>query len=423
VRLKTHTQLLPLYLTKPAATRGDWRHFDEVREVLEKDMAASGFFSLLPADPDREEKAAGTIDFSYWKKEGIKVLVQLSYGEESLSATVYDLTKERLKRYPPLRLSRQIDQDRRLAHQLADAIQQDFTGVPGIASLRIVYAQREKSEDPRLGEWISEIWVCDADGALPRQVTREKNYCVSPSFFPGRDEIYFVSYKGGQSKLCSCPIATGKVDPLLMMRGSQLLPAISSSGYLLAFISDAAGRPDLFIQTLDREKKARGKARQLFTAPRATQASPSFSPDAKQIAFVSDKDGVPRIYTLPILDPRATIKPQPRLITLKNRENTSPSWSPDGKKIAYSARSDGVRQIWCYDFETGEETQLTTGPENKENPSWAPDSLHLVYNTESDPVCELFVIDLHTLEPRQISSGGGQKRFPSWENAPARPHF
>jgi len=99
---------------------------------------------------------------------------------------------------------------------------------------------------------------------------------------------------------------------------------------------------------------------------------------------------------------------RPQLLTKKNRENTSPSWSPDGKMIAFSAKIDGVRQIWIYNFDTEEETPLTTGPQNKENPAWAPDSLHLVYNTDNEENGELFLINLNQKTPTQISRGPGQ---------------
>lgn len=159
-----------------------------------------------------------------------------------------------------------------------------------------------------------------------------------------------------------------------------------------------------------------GKARQLYSCPRATQASPTYSPDGKRLAFVSDKDGPPRVYVIDVIGSKETIRAHPKLLTVKNRENTSPAWSPDGTKLAYSAKVDGVRQIWIFDFLNLEERQLTTTPENKENATWAPDSFHLVYNTEAEDSSELYLIHLNQGEPILISKGSGQKRFASWEH-------
>jgi TolB protein len=168
----------------------------------------------------------------------------------------------------------------------------------------------------------------------------------------------------------------------------------------------------LFMQEFNPENGESGKPVQLFSYPRSTQASPTFSPDGSKIAFVSDKDGSPRIYLLPAVhfEKRAT----PTLLTKKNIENSCPSWSPDGKKIAFSAKTKGTRQIWIYDFDAGEEWQLTDGTGNKENPSWAPDSQHLVFNSTDGHVSELYLVNLNQPDVIKISSGPGVKHYPSW---------
>jgi len=181
----------------------------------------------------------------------------------------------------------------------------------------------------------------------------------------------------------------------------------------LAFISDATGRADLFIQKLDASGMLVGKPQQLFSYPGSTQASPTFSPDGSKIAFVSDKDGTPRIYIIPS-EITNNKRAKPVLLTKQNKENTCPNWSPDGKKIAYSAKTNGVRQIWIYDFEAEQELQLTTGPGNKENPCWAPDSLHLVFNSTDPDSTELYLVNLNQPEAVQITKGPGKKHYPTW---------
>ena len=68
-------------------------------------------------------------------------------------------------------------------------------------------------------------------------------------------------------------------------------------------------------------------------------------------------------------------------------------------------------QICVYDFYTGEELQVTTGPGDKENPVWAPDSLHVLYNSQG----QIYLINLNDPKPVAITSGPGEKRFPAWE--------
>jgi TolB protein len=406
VRLSTQANLTPVYLGKIHP------QFEELRSVLEFDLNASGFCATLPTRYDLENSFASSEKFNFllWRKEKIPFCFSLNVAQNRLELTAYNIEKGTLKKYPSVALERQA------IHKLADMLQKDLFGKEGIASLKLIYTNRTKNQTAKGLEWLSEIWVCDADGENARQITTEKSYCLSPYFIsPNSDEFFYVSEKSGQSKIYKASLSKPKGELLIDLKGNQALPSFSKKGLQMAFITDVAGRPDLFLQAFNSKGAVIGKARQLFSAPRATQATPTFSPDGKQIAFVSDKDGPPRIYVMNVGTPKDIKQPRPRLLTKKNRENTSPSWSFDGTKLAYSAKVDGVRQIWIYDFLTDQETQLTRGAENKENPSWAPDSFHLVYNTESEESCELYLIHLNQCEPIRINNKTGQKRFASWE--------
>ena len=420
VALPTRAPMTPIYLSRPHTdpSQYDWRYFDELRSILEFDFNASGYFSVVDRRDALEEsfhfpELRAGFDLTLWKKEKIPYALAIEVTQNRFHLTAFNIEKGTSKKYPDFPLSGKVEEDRKAIHRLADQLQKDLVGVEGIASLRIIHTRRVKKPDSN--DWISEVCLCDADGGGSRQITTEKSYCLSPAFLSSED-FYYVSYKTGQPKIYRASLSHPQGEPMVSLRGNQALPALTRKGNQMAFITDVAGRPDLFVQNFDSAGRMLGKARQLFSSPRATQASPTYSPDGKKIAFVSDKDGPPRIYLLDVTGAKETKRALPRLLTKKNRENTSPAWSPDGTKLAYSAKVDGVRQIWIYDFASEEETQLTTGPENKENPSWAPNNLHLVYNTESEDTCELYLLNLHNPVPIQITKGSGQKRFASWES-------
>jgi TolB protein len=400
VRLATRSPLKPIYVNA----------FDEEwRSILEFDLNAGGFCSVLdPRDELEQSLLKELFDIAPWKRGKISSCLAGKIVGGRLEMTAYNIEQGSSKKYPPIPL------ERRAIHQLADAIHKDLFGKEGIASKRLIFTKRTKNGTEKGHDWLSEIWVADSDGANAKQITHEKSYCLSPSFLPGgRGEFFYVSEKSGQSKIYKASLSNPKGELMIDLRGNQALFSLNRKANQIAFITDAAGRPDLFIQNLDEMGRMKGKARQFYSAPRATQATPTYSPDGKQLAFVSDKDGPPRVYLLNVVNSKESLKPV--LLTKRNRENTSPAWSPDGTKLAYSAKVDGVRQIWIYDFITQEELPLTTGGLNKENPSWAPDSFHLVYNTESDGACELYLIHLNQGEPIHIQTGSGEKRFASWE--------
>jgi TolB protein len=335
----------------------------------------------------------------------------------SLKVSVFNVQTGSLKTFSPIALTGDISQDRRQMHKIADGIHQALFNKEGIASSRLLFSWQMKNPKADGSEWISEIWECDWDGANARQLTHENSYCVTPVIAPrsatfNNDNFLYVSYKMGQPKIYIGSLKGGPGKRLIDLRGNQLLPTISPRRDKIAFICDAGGRTDLFLQPFHPESREVGKPVQLYSWPRSTQASPTFSPDGSKIAFVSDKDGGMRIYII------AAIPSEKRqnvlMISKQNRENSCPCWSPDGTKLAYSAKTNGTRQIWIYDFVTEEETQLTTGPGNKENPFWAPNSQHLVFNSTGNASSELYIVNLNQPDAVKISRGPGKKHYPTW---------
>ena len=406
VALPTQKTLNPVYVTEIHATPSEFdsSHLSNLRKIFLYDLNTSGISKVLSKKEHLEKSAVkAEIDVALWKKEKIPFVILFQVFDGRLRLNVFDIERAKAKEYPGLPLTGDLDQDRREVHRIGSLIQKDLFGNAGISMLKLIYAKRLKEK----GEWISQLWMCDADGGNDHSILSDEGYCVSPAFFPHEKSYYYVSFRDGQSKIYHANLGERESDVLITLRGSQVLPSVSRRGDQMAFITDAAGSPDLFIQNLAGGKPI-GKPKQLISAPKVTHASPTYSPDGKKIAYVSDKEGSPRIYVMDL-----SVR-EPKKITHINRENTSPSWSPDGRKIAYSAKVDGVRQIWVYDVETDTEEPITKGPENKENPSWAPDSLHLVYNTESNETCELYQLHINQGLPIRVSKGAHQKRFASW---------
>lgn len=409
VSLETETQLYPLYIydIRDKGKNFDSDYLQKIKKVLEYDFANDGYFMIIPRNEKMETSPIENLKMPY--------AIKATAENKTLHIEFLCRKEKKIIKLKLSQLQEKVAGDRQQIHNLHDHLLMTLFQKKGIASLKLIYTVRTPNplKNPK---WISEIWTCDYDGANPKQVSFERGYIVHPLFLPkDKNKILFVSYLHGQPKIYISALHPFSPAPLVQLRGNQLLPAISLSSEKLAFISDADGRPDIFMQRLKTNGFPNGKPVQIFSFPRATQASPTFSPDSDQIAFVSDKDGTPRIYMANAEANASNERPSAYMITKKNRENVSPSWSPDGTKLTFSAKTDGVRQIWIYDFSSGEEKQLTTNGGNKENPIWAPDGIHVVYNTEDKESSELYIINIQSPVPVQISNGSGRKRFPSWE--------
>ncbi len=425
VQLSSTSALSPLYVGKFGGTSSfDKDYLHQLEAVLAFDLSYNGVTKVVPSTEQKEqllskEDVKEAFHVPSWKSMGIPYLVKVKITGKTLEAYALSIQTGSLKHFMDVALTGDLNQDRRQIHKLADGVSKALFNKEGIASTRILYAVQLKETKADSGDWQSEIWECDWDGHNARQITKERSYCVTPVLVPASpqypaagDRFLYVSYKMGQPKIFIASIKEGVGRRLIDLRGNQLLPAISLQRDKVAFICDANGRSDLFLQPFNPATGEVGKPVQLYSYPRSTQASPTFSPDGSQIAFVSDKDSRMRIYTIP-----ATFqgkRSEAVLLTKQNNENSCPSWSPDGRKLAYSAKTGGIRQIWIYDFMTKEEKQLTFGPGNKENPVWAPDSTHMVFNSTDGSSSELYLVNLNQPDAFKITKGQGKKHYPTW---------
>ncbi len=424
VQLATASPLQTAYVGKTQTQNPvfDAAYIAQLENILAYDLNYNGSTKVAPRSTDKEQLISAkdaTIAFNptSWKNFGMGFAVLCHIEGRTLSVLALNVQTGSLKTFSDIALQGDLANDRRQIHKLADSLHKTFFGGDGIASSRILFAYQVKNSRPDGGEWISEIWECDWDGANARQLTHDNSYSVTPVIVPqnsryNNDRFLYVSYKMGQPKIYIGSLKGGEGRRLIDLRGNQLLPAISPKRDKVAFICDAGGRTDLFMQPFNPETGEVGKPVQLYSYPRSTQASPTFSPDGSKLAFVSDKDGGMRIYVIPAVssDKRANAQ----MISKQNRENSCPCWSVDGTKLAYSAKTNGIRQIWIYDFAAGEETQLTSGPGNKENPYWAPDSKHIVFNSTDNSSSELYVVNINQPEAIKISRGPGKKHYPTW---------
>jgi TolB protein len=427
VRLATESQLLPLYLSNFYEEQPgfDSTYVKKLENILNFDLSHNGMTLPVPHTSDRESQARKESfdqapNAQAWKALNVFYVIKARVKNKSLSIQMLAVNNGAIKSIDNLSLTGNLNQDRRQIHQVADLIHKALFGTDGVATTRILYTlKRHDSANSKL--WTSDVWESDYDGGNARQVTHDGGYCVTPVYLPPKPghnsaNFFYVSYQTGQPKIYLASLKDGTTRRLTLVRGNQLMPAISRQRDQVAFICDITGNPDLFLQPFTPEAGAIGKPRQIFATHLATQGTPSFSPDGKKIAFVSNKDGSPRIYVMDVPAEGTLLKNiSAKLITKHNSESSAPAWSPDGKKIAYCSKSNGIRQIWIYDFTTKQETQLTQGAGNKENPTWAPNSLHLVYNSSDAGASELYLINLNQPQATKISSGSGEKHFPNWE--------
>jgi Tol biopolymer transport system component len=98
----------------------------------------------------------------------------------------------------------------------------------------------------------------------------------------------------------------------------------------------------------------------------------------------------------------------------------SPSWSPDGKKVAFSGLSfHGYNDIYVFNTETEELTQLTNDFYDDLEPSWSPDGNFIVFSSDRTEfgkqwAYNIFLLNVNNGEISYITYGNQKDLAPTF---------
>jgi dipeptidyl aminopeptidase/acylaminoacyl peptidase len=196
----------------------------------------------------------------------------------------------------------------------------------------------------------------------------------------------------------STPFQPDDYFRLRFLQDAALSPDGQSVVYTVLH-TDTAVEPPVDRKTIYLQHIHDGYTKQLTSGTRLDH-SPAWSPDGAQIAFVSDRAEKPQIFVLPVDGGEAR-----QLTTLPNGVGGGPVWSPDGKTIAFTAaaqdapadpstpyrftrpiyRFDGLgrtdrsnQNVWVVGADGDEARPLTDDGFHYAPPRWSPDGSRLL---------------------------------------------
>ncbi len=211
----------------------------------------------------------------------------------------------------------------------------------------------------------TEIYVMDADGGNPVNLTRDDAYDSAPAWSPDGQRIAFERGGGagrGPQIFVMNADGSGVVwltqEPLASWGRS---PAWSPDGASIAYDGENG------ISIMD---PAGGGMEQL--SPEGQYAGqPSWSPDGAWIAYVALD---PEDFDISHVWVMAADGSGARQLTFAEAWDETPTWSPDGTRIAFARLVDVETRydIYIVPVEGGAEERVTDDPYDDLHPNWSP---------------------------------------------------
>ena len=252
-----------------------------------------------------------------------------------------------------------------------------------------------------------DIWLVNADGSNPRQLTENTVMDGSPAWSPDGSRIVFVSNRDGNNEIYSMKADGSEVRRLTNTPdASESFPAWSPDGLSISFDANHSSNWDIYVMSSDGSN-----LRRLTDHPGEDWLS-SWSPDGQQIAFESKRDGNYEIYVM-----NADGSDQRRL-TQNTIHDGAPKWSPDGSKIAFFSQRDGNLEIYTMDTDGGNPKRLTDQAGDDSFPSWSPDGLKIIFSSGQNGHDEIYIMNADGSQVRQLTGNRAQNWSPAWRPLP-----
>jgi TolB protein len=383
---------------------------DSARAILARDLDYSDRFEVValpaasdPAPPLAPGQPPTGVNYELYRSLNAAWAVELvrASGGMALTLRLHDLATDQVRQDTTLAADVSgAGEGRMELHRLSDVVVGWITGQPGIAATRVLYQERGTQRIHRVDS--------DGHGVVP--MSPGGATALSPTWAPdGARFAYVVLGNDGQSPVIIQDLSGGarRTVPTTGEDGNHNTPAFSPDGRSLAFARLTAQGAALF-----RADLARGTVERLTPPRYPANLSPTWSPDSRRIAFVSDRAGAPQIYVM-----SADGTDQELLVPYDfgaTGASYAPEWSSDGTMIVFHRDVSGSPQLFVYVLASRQVRQLTSQGRN-EDPSWAPDGRHIVYISDRTGRRQLHVIDLETARVRQIPTPG-IARLPSWSS-------
>ncbi len=180
----------------------------------------------------------------------------------------------------------------------------------------------------------------------------------------------------------------------------------------IAFFSDMAGNPDIYVIQAD------GTGLTQLTDDLAFDDSPDLSPDSSRVVFLSARnDPDPQFpnfkYDIYLVNIDGTGLTQ---LTATDEAEDHPSWSPDGEWILFDADydGDGFFEIYSMAVDGRDLIRLTEGPHNDQFGEWSPDGKTIAFASDRSGNWDIYLMQSDGTGQQALTDQSNWEVFPTW---------
>ncbi len=193
-----------------------------------------------------------------------------------------------------------------------------------------------------------DLWVMNADGSQPQQLTIDEHADLAPAVTPDGRHIVFVSERRGTPNIWQMDLNGNNQKPLTRGLGEHS-PSLSADGKWVIYSSNGPDKPTLWKVPLEG-----GDPMQLTDE---FAAQPVVSPDGKLVACYYLDDQL--LWMKLAVRPLTEGKPGTRVFNLPGPLPQLVQWTADSRMQTFITRNDGFANLWRLPATGGAPMQMT----------------------------------------------------------------